>query len=165
MGTNNTSDSKPDQTAATVPSSGSAAHAALRLGRIFGVAVQVRDLKRSLAFYRDVLGLCVEQNDGVLALLRGAGEGVCTLALREIGPRATHYLGGTGVTRVAWQVPSSSDLDLAEQRLQRHGVRYYRAREETADSIVVSDPDGLAVAMLAADTLPGSPPAWLYTRE
>jgi catechol-2,3-dioxygenase len=165
MGTNDTSSSKPGPTAAAAPSSEWATSSALALGHIFAVLVQVRDLERSLSFYRDLLGLSVEQNDGVLALLRGAGEGVRTLALRQTGPRATHYLGGTGVTRVAWQVRSSADLDYAEQLLQRHGVRYDRPRGETADSIVTSDPDGLSVVLVAADTLGGEPLARLYTLE
>ena len=101
----------------------------------------------------------------VLALLRGAGEGVRTLALREIGQGTAHYLDATGVTPIAWQVRSSADLDHAEHLLQRHGVRYERARGETVDSIVTSDPDGLSVVILAADTLAGSAPARVYARE
>jgi catechol-2,3-dioxygenase len=165
MTTKRTDNSKRDPTAAAARSTGSAAPSTLHLGHIFAVVVQVRDLERSLSFYRDVLGLHVEQNDGMLALLRGASDGVRTLALREIGPAATHYLSGTGVTRVAWQVPNSSELNHAEQLLQRHGLRYDRARGEQTDSIVTSDPDGLCVVMLAADTMAGAPPARLYARE
>jgi catechol 2,3-dioxygenase-like lactoylglutathione lyase family enzyme len=165
MGTDNASNSKHDQAAATMPGSASAAPSPLRVQHIFGVLVQVRDLERSLSFYRDVLGLSVEQNDGVVALLRGSGEGVRALTLRQIGPRATHYLGGTGVARVAWEVRSSADLDLAEQLLQRHGVQYDRPSGEKVDSIVTSDPDGLSVVVLAADTLGASPPARLFARE
>ena len=85
MGTNNTSNATPDQSAATTPSSRSPDPAALRLGHIHGVVVQVRDLERSLAFYRDVLGFRVDENDGMPAMLRVAGEGVPTLALSETG--------------------------------------------------------------------------------
>ena len=146
--------------AAAAPSSEPTALSALHLCQLFGVLVQVKDLKRSLSFYQDVLGLRVEQNDGMVALLGGR-----TLALRQIGPRATNYLGGTGVTRIAWQVPSSAELDLAEQQLQRHGIRYNRPSGETVDSIDTADPDGLSVVLLSADVLSGSPPARLYATE
>jgi catechol 2,3-dioxygenase-like lactoylglutathione lyase family enzyme len=158
VATNNTGSSTPDQTASTGSSSGSPDPAALRLGHIHGVVVQVRDLERALAFYRDVLGFRVDENDGALAMLRVAGEGVPTLALSEIGSRATHYLGGTGVARVGWEVQSSADLDVAGQRLQQHGVRYERSHGEPVDYIYTSDPDGLPVVLLAVDTLGDSPP-------
>jgi len=164
MGANSASDSEPDQAAAAVPGSGPDAPGALRLGRISGVLVQVRDLELSLSFYRDVLGLIVEQNDAQMALLRGADDGVRTVALLEVGPGAPHYLRGTGIARVAWQVPSSSDLDLAEQLLARNGIRYVRPRDET-DSIITSDPDGVSVVILAADAMAGSPPAMMYAPE
>ena len=158
MGTNNTSNATPDQSAATTPSSRSPDPAALRLGHIHGVVVQVRDLERSLAFYRDVLGFRVDENDGTLAMLRVAGESVPTLALTEIGSRAIHYLGGTGVARVGWEVQSSADLDVAGQRLEQHGVRYDRSHAEPVDHLYTSDPDGLAVILLAVDNLGDSPP-------
>jgi len=165
MGKKRARSSEVGQAAATAPGSEPAASSPLRLGQLFGVLVQVNDLERSLSFYRDVLGLRVEQNDGMVALLGGADAGVRTLALREIGPGATHYLGGTGVTRIAWQVRSSAELDLAERQLRRHGVRYDRPGGETVDSIVTADPDGVSVVLLSADVLSGPPPARLYARE
>jgi catechol 2,3-dioxygenase-like lactoylglutathione lyase family enzyme len=165
MGKKNAPDSEVSRAAATVPSSQPTAASALHLGQLFGVLVQVKDLEQSLSFYRDVLGLRVEQNDGMVALLSGADAGVRTLALRQVGPRATHYLGGTGVSRIAWQVRSSAELDLAEQQLQRHGVRYDRPSGETVDSIVTADPDGLSVVLLTSDARSESPPARLYAWE
>lgn len=46
---------------------------ALQLTGICSVAVQVRDLERSLAFYRDVLGQCVGHREGRIAQFHGQG--------------------------------------------------------------------------------------------
>lgn len=45
----------------------------LQLTGICSVAVQVRNLDRSLAFYRDMLGLCLEHREGWIAQLHGHG--------------------------------------------------------------------------------------------
>ncbi|MGI8446155.1 MAG: VOC family protein [Streptosporangiaceae bacterium] len=47
---------------------------ALQLTGICPVAVQVRGLERSLAFYRDVLGLRLGHREGRIAQLHGQGD-------------------------------------------------------------------------------------------
>ncbi|MBV9205714.1 MAG: VOC family protein [Actinobacteria bacterium] len=139
----------------------------LQLPRIFSVFIQVRDLDHALSFYRDVLGLEVEQNDSALAILRSRGDTTHTLVLREIGDRDRHGLGEAGVTRIGWQVKDSADLDAAEELLARHAVQYRRQRGSDFDSITTRDPDGLRIVLFRADetSLAKAPPAAMYWYE
>ncbi|PZS39408.1 MAG: hypothetical protein DLM62_08435 [Pseudonocardiales bacterium] len=74
---------------------------ALQLTGICSVAVQVRDLDRSLAFYRDVLGLRLGHREGRIAQLHGQGDAPPTLVLLEVGERAIHQTAGPGLP-VCW---------------------------------------------------------------
>jgi catechol-2,3-dioxygenase len=131
---------------------------------IFGVHLQVRDLDRSVAFYRDALGLEVDWNDGTLAVLRSPGDTGDLLAIRKVGENAPHHLGESGVTRLFWRVSDQVGLDSTEERLARHSVPYTRHRDSEPDGISVHDPDGLGVTLISTDTPPiaGAPPAMLY---
>jgi len=131
---------------------------------IFTAYLQVSDLERSLSFYRDGLGLEADWNDGTLAVLHSPGTAAHTLVLREVGDGAARSLGEVGVTRLAWEMTHSAELDDAEERLSQHAVRYQRLREADADRIVMRDPDGLSVILFHASqpTPTGKPPASLY---
>jgi catechol 2,3-dioxygenase-like lactoylglutathione lyase family enzyme len=135
-----------------------------QLSEIFGVYLQVRDLNRSLSFYRDVLSLEVGWNDGALAVLHGRVEPAHTLVIREIGETARHDLGEAGVTRIFWRVRDPTDLNSAEEFLIRHKVHYQRHSDEKGDGITVRDPDGLEIVLLliSENVHAGTPPAWLY---
>ena len=107
----------------------------------------------------------VEWNDDELALLSNMGDATThAVVLRQVGMRPMHVLEEPGVTRIAWQVTASADLDRAEERLASHGVRYQRFHEADADRIVMHDPDGLGVVLFRAaePSLTGRPPASLY---
>ena len=137
----------------------------LHLTWIFTAYLQVSNLERSLSFYQDGLGMMVEWNDNELAILRNMGDATThTLVLRQVGMRPRHALEEPGVTRIAWQVTDSADLDRAEERLAGQGVHYQRFHEADADRIVMHDPDGLSVILFQAaePSLTGRPPASLY---
>jgi catechol-2,3-dioxygenase len=131
---------------------------------IFTAYLQVSDLERSLSFYRDGLGLEADWNDGTLAVLRSPGSAAHTLVLRGVGNGAERRLGEVGVTRIAWEMTHTADLDAAEERLSQHAVHYQRVRETDADRIFMRDPDGLTVILFhAGEQAPsGKPPASLY---
>jgi catechol 2,3-dioxygenase-like lactoylglutathione lyase family enzyme len=131
---------------------------------IFSMYLQVDDLDRSLSFYRDGLGLEAAWNDGMLAVLRGAGETEANLVLREIPGHARQGLGQAGVTRIGWQVTSTADLDRAEERLTRHGAQYQRVDGTDGGRIVTHDPDGLSVILFLPGeaSLAGKPPPFMY---
>ena len=131
---------------------------------LFGVYLQVGDLDRSLAFYRDGLGLEVAWSDDALAVLRGTGENAGALVLREVGGEPNQRLGEAGVTRIGWQVTTSSELDSAEERLTRYGAQYQRTDVADGGRIVTHDPDGLSVILFLAvePSLAGKPPPYIY---
>jgi catechol-2,3-dioxygenase len=135
-----------------------------QMPRIYGVYLQVADLDRSLSFYRDVLALRVDWNDGTLAVLHGPVESADALVIRQIGKKARHRLCEAGVTRVFLRVGDSADLDRAQEFLTREEVRHQRHHDKTADSIGVRDPDGLQIVLLWVneDVHAEPPPAWLY---
>jgi catechol 2,3-dioxygenase-like lactoylglutathione lyase family enzyme len=113
----------------------------LELTGIYSVAVQVRHLDRSLAFYRDLLGLRLQHQEGQMAQLHGYGDTALSLVLFEVGGHATHLGRGTGLVRVAWRVDKQADLDLAEQLLKHKGLPYRPRREEGLDIVDTRDPD------------------------
>ena len=131
---------------------------------IFSSYLQVGDLDRSLAFYRDGLGLEVAWSDDALAVLRGTGENAGALVLREVGGEPNQRLGEAGVTRIGWQVTTSSELDSAEERLTRYGAQYQRTDVADGGRIVTHDPDGLSVILFLAvePSLAGKPPPFIY---
>jgi catechol-2,3-dioxygenase len=131
---------------------------------LFGVYLQVGDLHRSLAFYRDVLALEVVWNDGALAVLHTHRAPIDSLVIREIGNAARHNRGEAGVTRVLWRVGHPTELDSAEELLTRQQVPYQRHRDVELDGITMHDPDGLEIVLLwiGAKVPATGPPAWLY---
>ena len=135
-----------------------------RLPGLFGVYLQVADLDRSLAFYRDVLALEVVWNDGALAVLHGHRAPADSLVIREIGEAARHGVGEAGITRVLWRAMDPAELDSAEELLTRQQVPYQRHRDAEVEGITTRDPDGLAIVFLwIGGKVPAAgPPAWLY---
>jgi catechol-2,3-dioxygenase len=135
-----------------------------QMPRFYGAYLQVADLDRSLSFYRDVLALKVDWNDGTLAVLHGPVESADTLVLREIGKKAQRRLYQIGVTRVFLRVSDPADLDRAEEFFTREQVPHQRHHDTSADSIGVRDPDGLQIVLLwiNEEFHAEPPPAWLY---
>lgn len=135
---------------------------AFQLAGICSVAVQVRDLDRSLTFYRDVLGLRLVHREGWIAQLKGEGKAPPTLVLLEVGERSgSHQTGAPGLARIAWRVGRQADLDLAERLLESQGLPHGRRREEGGDIVDTRDPDRTHVllvwlddAQLAGERLP-----------
>jgi catechol-2,3-dioxygenase len=134
-----------------------------QLSGLFGVYLQVGDLERSLAFYRDVLALKVVWNDGALVVLHGHRAPADSLVIREIGNAARRKMGEAGVTRVLWRVGDPTELDGAEEHLTRQQVPYQRHRDAEIDGITMHDPDGLAIVLLwIGEKIPATgPPSWL----
>jgi catechol-2,3-dioxygenase len=129
-----------------------------------GAAVMfVQELDRSVAFYRDVLGLDVADRSTTAALLV-AGSG-SELILRAMGGNAAHPLGGVGVQYVTWAVAEKADLDQIERALkERQAYRDTRSHEGVV-AIEGRDPDDIVVMITypGADQVPGHRlPARIY---
>ena len=130
--------------------------------KLFGAYCQVSDLRRSLAFYRDVVGLEVAYSDDTIAILHSRNATQDSVVLRAMHD-PPHHLGDAGVTRLFWRVRDSGDIDIAEGVLTAHGVSHTRHKEETSDGLSFHDPDGLDIVLLHLEMkkADNSPPSWL----
>jgi catechol-2,3-dioxygenase len=129
--------------------------------RLSGVVLYVRDLGKSVAFYRELLKLDVCDSAPTAALLC-TGDGP-ELILRSVGQASSHPLGQLGVQYVVWSLPSRDELDRCEQLLrQRSAYRDTRVTEKTT-LVEGHDPDDIVV-MLTYTEGNGQPPRELSSR-
>jgi catechol-2,3-dioxygenase len=129
--------------------------------RLTGVVLYVRDLGKSMAFYRELLKLDVCDSTPTAALLC-TGDGP-ELILRAVGQASSHPLGQLGVQYVVWSLPSRDELDRCEQLLrQRSAYRDTRVTEKTT-LLEGHDPDDIVV-MLTYTEGNGQPPRELSSR-
>ena len=118
----------------------------IRLKKLGHVQLRVADLERSKAFYRDVLGFRLAEQDPEHGdLFMTLGEDFHTLDLAqhpspETGRGPSRPLG---VAHIAFQVPSYEALREAYRTLLEHGVEIDRAVDHVNQrSIYFRDPDG-----------------------
>jgi catechol-2,3-dioxygenase len=114
--------------------------------RLSAAVIFVRDLDRSVTFYRDLLGLTVADSSDTAALL--VGESDSQLVLRATGQNAPHSLGSIGVQYLIWNVPTKADLDKLAASLRQHSA--YQETRTDADVTVVEgrDPDDLVIMLV-----------------
>jgi catechol 2,3-dioxygenase len=104
------------------------------------VHLTVSDLERSLAFYRDVLGLVeLGRDDGRASI--GAGQRELLVLVEEAGARPAY--GHTGLYHFALLLPERTDLaawlaHIARERVPLAGLSDHFVSE----AIYLSDPDG-----------------------
>jgi len=117
--------------------------------RISHVHLRVRDLARSAAFYRELLGLharAVDESTG--------GVWVCESPAGGFRIALTQGLGGPasgGVDHIAIEVDSAADVQRAFQESTARGWRATRPRiYEDHVQTFVFDPDGYKIEILAA---------------
>jgi catechol-2,3-dioxygenase len=116
--------------------------------RLSAAVVFVRNLDRSVSFYRELLGLDVVDSSTTAALL-AAPDG-SQLVLRQFGNNAPHPLGSIGVQYLTWSTASKDDLDRRTEFLRRNSS--YRETRTDEDVTVVEgrDPDDLPVLLFYA---------------
>ncbi|MGI8551014.1 MAG: VOC family protein [Dehalococcoidia bacterium] len=108
--------------------------------RFEGVSLSVRDVARSVAFYRDMVGFAVEQSRPNFALLR---LGEMTLGLLQAPPdgatRDTH-------DRVHVEL-TTDDLDALYAEMQARGVSFHEPPHDAPweRAMATHDPDGYLV--------------------
>jgi catechol 2,3-dioxygenase len=112
--------------------------AELRLG---AVELTVRDVDRSVAWYRQALGLRVHRHDATAAAL---GDGDETLVVLQEDPIAEPAGRGTaGLYHYALLYPAREELARAAARLVAHRVPVDGASDHgTHEAIYLPDPDG-----------------------
>lgn len=109
----------------------------LQLSRVVSVMLGVRDLKTSLEFYRDKLGMKIKMEEPQLALLDG---GTVTLGLSPGHVRVAPQVNGA--TEIAFQVENVRGV---RQALMDRGVAFMNEpRQVTATDWAAHfrDPDG-----------------------
>lgn len=123
------------------------------MARLLHTMIRVKDLERSVAFYRDVLGLreegrkVLERADATLVFL-GDGTGTHQIELTFNHDGRSYDLGNQfGHFAVA-----VSDLDRERERLERLGVPFSRGPYAVTDGgpriAFVKDPDGMEVELI-----------------
>jgi catechol 2,3-dioxygenase-like lactoylglutathione lyase family enzyme len=121
----------------------------------------VRELERSVSFYRELLGLKVNVRDNAAALL--VSPDGFELYLRSMGTGAHHPLGNVGIQYLVWTADDEQDLRRYEQQLRAQSGYVTR---QTVDGVTVvegRDPDGLPV--LVSYPRPGDVPSHQIRRR
>lgn len=120
----------------------------MAIHRLNHAVLYVRDVARSVAFYRDVLGFeVVTEIGGKAAFLRADGStNDHDLGLFEIGAGAGPSQAGratVGLYHLAWEVETLHDLEALAGRLADAGALVGASDHSTTKSLYGQDPDGL----------------------
>ena len=115
--------------------------------RLNHAVLYVRDVERSVTFYRDVLGFREVHRLPTAAFLRAAeSEDDHDLGLFEVGSDAAGSAAGKGAVglyHLAWAVSTLSDLTEHERRLREAGALVGASDHVTTKALYAKDPDGL----------------------
>ncbi len=112
--------------------------------------LRVRDLERSLEFYRDTLGLKEVGRYGNRMVFLSCGENHHDLGLQQIGKGAPDPdPAAVGLYHLAFKVGDDlRDLVEMKKRLETAGVRILGASDHTVSkSLYVMDPDGIEIEL------------------
>jgi catechol 2,3-dioxygenase len=115
--------------------------ASMRIGR---VRLAVSSLERSLAFYRDAIGLFVLDRTESTAVLGVAGRVLLELH-QQPGLRPLGHSTRLGLYHTAFLLPTRSDLAAFVQHLRRHRVPFAASDHLVSEALYLVDPDGLTV--------------------
>ncbi len=117
--------------------------------RLSAAVIFVRDLDRSVTFYRDLLGLTLADSSDTAALL--VGEDDAQLVLRATGQNAPHSLGSIGVQYLIWTVPTKADLANLTASLRQHSAYQETRTDEHVTVVEGRDPDDLVIMLVHSD--------------
>lgn len=122
----------------------------MAIHRLNHAVLYVRDVERSVAFYRDVLGFRPIEGMAALrgaAFLRAPGStNDHDLGLFEIGTAAGASAAGrstVGLYHLAWEVDTLHDLEELAGKLADAGALVGASDHSTTKSLYGHDPDGL----------------------
>jgi catechol 2,3-dioxygenase len=120
---------------------------ATRLGR---VRLQVSDLERSLAYYRDLLGFHVLDRSGDRATLGAQGDDRPLIELVErAGASPVPRRGRLGLYHFAILLPDRGSLGRFVGHLTRLGARAGMSDHFVSEAVYLQDPDNLGIEVYA----------------
>lgn len=117
------------------------------------VALTVRDLDRSTAWYRDVFDLAEirnETSDHRRAVVLSSPDGQVQIGLVQHLPTSDEPFDPTttGLDHMAWAVPSLEELERWQQRFRERDVVHSPLVDLGHVAIInFKDPDGIALAL------------------
>jgi catechol 2,3-dioxygenase-like lactoylglutathione lyase family enzyme len=120
--------------------------------RLNHAVLYVRDVERSVAFYRDVLGFRVlnvlpDGSRGAAFLQAPGSTNDHDLGLFEIGSTADASPAGrggaVGLYHLAWEVDTLAELERLADKLSAAGALVGASDHGTTKSLYAKDPDGL----------------------
>ena len=119
--------------------------------RLNHAVLYVRDLERSVGFYRDVLGfrrldMTPEGFTGAAFLQASGSTNDHDLGLFAIGTGAGPSAAGrssVGLYHLAWEVDTLAELERIQDLLAEHGALLGSSDHVTTKSLYGKDPDGL----------------------
>ncbi len=116
--------------------------------RVVAVHLQVRDLDRSLAFYRDLLGFREVARRGSRAFLSPTGRPPSPIVLTARPDALPRPRGTTGLYHVAIRFPDRTALAAAFRRLLEGGWPLQGASDHgVSEAIYLADPDGNGIEL------------------
>lgn len=113
------------------------------------VRLQVAQVERSLAFYRQVLGLRVVARDGGHAALAPQGVGTVLLELHECAGARPVRRGTLGLFHFAILLPTRAALGRFLRHVASLGVRVGVGDHLVSEALYLDDPDGLGIEVYA----------------
>jgi catechol 2,3-dioxygenase len=119
----------------------------MKLKRIGHVALRASDEERSRAFYRDVLGFTVSEQDpdhgGTFMTLGENFHTIDVFPTPDVDKAQKPVMGQVGLFHIAFEVAEYGDLKGAYAGLIEHGVKISHCTDHVSQrSIYFNDPDG-----------------------
>jgi len=115
----------------------------MKLGHVH---LKVRNLERSLEFYRTYFGMEVSERTGKGFAFLSAGPAHHEIALQEVGeeaPLPRRY--DVGLYHVAFEVPDQAAFAAIYRQLTVSGVQVYPIDHRISWALYFSDPDGIGL--------------------
>ena len=126
---------------------------AFRIDGLDHVAINVRDVARSVAWYRDVLGLERQYQDvwgDSPAVMTAGGSGLALFPVQGDSPKPRPGRDVLTMRHVAFRV-SGADFSAAQRELTARGVAFDFQDHQVSQSIYLHDPDGHEIELTTYD--------------